>query len=234
MVQKIFSKKTKSIRKTDLYHFHYLLAYITQKTMDIEQKVKLVEQLFDRLENEITTFKSKTHLSCNSGCGQCCSKPDINASPLEFLPWAFYLFLNGKAEKTLEELNSTTNTYCHIYKSLSTTDQINGRCTNYKYRGLICRLFGYAANRDRNGQLRMTTCKIIKTGQEENFHAAEKAISEGLYVPVFTHYYTRLSQIDNRLAVTSLPINKALKIAIEEVLHYYAYRPFPGGMENIA
>jgi hypothetical protein len=44
----------------------------------------------------------------------------------------------------------------------------------------------------------------------------------------------QLSQIDNRLAITLLPINEALKIAIEEVLHYYAYRPFPGGLENIA
>jgi hypothetical protein len=80
----------------------------------------------------------------------------------------------------------------------------------------------------------MATCKIIKDGQQKNFHAAEEAISKGLYVPVFTDYYTRLSQIDNRLATTLLPINEALKMAIEEVLHYYAYRPFPGGLENIA
>jgi hypothetical protein len=202
--------------------------------MAIEQKVRLVEQLFDRLENETTLFRSESHLSCNTGCGQCCSKPNINASPLEFLPWAFYLFLNGKAEKTLEELKTKTNSNCHLFQSLYPTDQTNGRCSNYKYRGLICRLFGYAANRDKNGQLRMVTCKIIKEGQQENFNATEKAISEGLYIPVFTHYYTRLSQIDNRLAVTSIPINEALKMAIEEVLHYYAYRPFPGGLENIA
>ena len=202
--------------------------------MAIEHKVQLVEQLFDRLENEITSFRSQTQLHCKTGCGQCCSKPNINASPLEFLPWAFYLFLNGKAEAILEELNTKTNTNCHLYQSLSTTDQTNGRCTDYKYRGLICRLFGYASNRDKYGQLRMATGKIITHGQQANFAAAEKAISKGLYVPVFTDYYTRLSQIDNRLATTLLPINEALKMAIEEVLHYYAYRPFPGGLENIA
>jgi hypothetical protein len=43
-----------------------------------------------------------------------------------------------------------------------------------------------------------------------------------------------LTQIDFRLGTTMLPINEALKVAIEEVLHYYAYRPFPGGLENIA
>jgi hypothetical protein len=36
----------------------------------------------------------------------------------------------------------------------------------------------------------------------------------------------QLSQIDSRLGTTMMPINKALSTAIEEVLHYYAYRPF--------
>jgi hypothetical protein len=109
-----------------------------------------------------------------------------------------------------------------------------GSCSNYRYRGLICRLFGYAASRDKYGKLRLATCKIIKEGQQENYNTAEEAISKGLYVPIFTDYYMQLSQIDNRLATTILPINEALKTAIEEVLHYYAYRPFPGGLENIA
>lgn len=60
--------------------------------MSIESKVRLVELLFDRLENEITDFKLQTNLHCLSGCGKCCTKPDIDASPLEFLPWAFHLF----------------------------------------------------------------------------------------------------------------------------------------------
>jgi Fe-S-cluster containining protein len=200
--------------------------------MSIEHKVQLVEELFDRLENEITNFKSETNLHCLTGCGQCCSKPDINASPLEFLPWAFYLFLNGKAEEVLEELNTTT--FCHLYQSLSTADNKNGRCTNYKYRGLICRLFGYAASRDKYGKLRLATCKIIKENQQENYNNTEEAIRKDLYVPIFSDYYMQLTSIDHRLATTLLPINEALKMAIEEVLHYYAYRPFPGGLENIA
>lgn len=202
--------------------------------MSIEHKVHLVEELFDRLENEITDFKSETNLHCNNGCGPCCSKPDIDASPLEFLPWAFYLFLNGRAEITLDELNSKTNTFCHLYQSLSIVDNIKGRCTNYKYRGLICRLFGYAASRDKYGKLRLNTCKIIKESQQESYNNTQEAISKGLYVPIFTDYYMRLSTIDYRLAIILLPINEALKMAIEEVLHYYAYRPFPGGLENIA
>lgn len=202
--------------------------------MAIEHKVRLVEALFDRLEIEITTFKSETNLYCNAGCGKCCSKPNIDASPLEFLPWAFHLFLNGIAETTLEELNNSSNKNCHLYRPLSLLEHHKGNCSNYRYRGLICRLFGYAANTDKYGKLRLATCKIIKEEQQENFNTAEELIHKGQYVPIFTDYYMQLAQIDLKMGITLLPINEALKMAIEEVLHYYAYRPFPGGLENIA
>jgi hypothetical protein len=42
-----------------------------------------------------------------------------------------------------------------------------------------------------------------------------------------------LSQIDFRLGNTIVPINQALKMAIEEVLRYYAYRPFPRSYKKI-
>lgn len=202
--------------------------------MSIESKVRFVELLFDRLENEITDFKSQTNLHCLSSCGKCCTKPDIDASPLEFLPWAFYLFLNGKAEFMLNALNKKKITNCHLYQPLTLIDSPSGSCGNYRYRGLICRLFGYAASRDKFGELKLATCKIIKENQQENFNNTEEAIGKGLYVPIFTDYYMNLTQIDFRLGTTMLPINEALKVAIEEVLHYYAYRPFPGGLENIA
>ncbi len=202
--------------------------------MAIEHKVRLVEALFDRLEIEITAFKSETHLFCNAGCGKCCSNPSIDASPLEFLPWAFHLFLNGIAEETLAQLNNSASKNCHLYHPLSVLEHHKGNCTNYRYRGLICRLFGYAANTDKYGKLRLATCKIIKEEQQENFQTAEELINKGKHVPIFTDYYMRLAQIDLKMGIKLLPINEALKMAIEEVLHYYAYRPFPGGLENIA
>jgi hypothetical protein len=95
-------------------------------------------------------------------------------------------------------------------------------------------LFGYAATKDKYGQLRLATCKIIKTEQVKNFENASNLIQNGLPVPIFTDYYMNLSQIDYHLGNIILPINKALKYAIEEVLQYYAYRPLPNGFKNIA
>lgn len=193
--------------------------------MSIERRVQLVETLFYQLEKESAQFLESSGISCNAGCGKCCTYADVEASPLEFLPWAFHLFLNGEVEKTLQTLNETKSSTCIVYKPLSIID--HGRCSNYKFRGLICRLFGFAANTDKYGNLRLATCKIIKEGQADQYNTAAEAITKGLYVPVFTEYYMQLNQIDFRLGNIILPINKALKMALEEVLQYYAYRPFP-------
>ena len=203
--------------------------------MSIERRVQLVEALFEKLDTQISTFQHKTNLKCQSGCGHCCTNPTIEASPLEFLPYAFHLFLNGQAETTLTTLKTKQNTtICHLYSPLNIVDNTIGRCGNYKYRGLICRLFGYAASNDKFGQKRLVTCKIIKEGQQHAYQDTQDAINKGLYIPMFTEYYMQLSQIDFTMGNVIVPINNALILAIVAVLQYYAYRPFPSGLVNIA
>lgn len=193
--------------------------------MTIELKVKLVENLFHQLEKESSNFQQASGINCVSGCGKCCTYPNIEASPLEFLPWAFHMFISGKAEEMLTMLNGTHTLPCFLFTPVSLVDK--GHCASYKYRGLICRLFGFAASRDKYGSLRLATCKIIKEGQADNFRTTAEAITKGMYVPIFTDYYMQLNQIDFQMGNKILPVNKALKMALEEVLHYYAYRPVP-------
>ncbi len=202
--------------------------------MSVERKVRQVEALFNCLENEISTFKSQFDINCIQGCGKCCTKLDVEASPLEFLPWAFNLFLNGKAEETLVQLKAKTSTICTIYLPLSLVDNASGSCGNYKYRGLICRLFGYAATRDKYGKLRLATCKIIKERKAKAYDKGVKAIENGVSIPIFMDYYMQLSQIDFNLGNQILPINKALESALIEVLSYYTYRPVPHGFKKPA
>lgn len=193
--------------------------------MSIISRVQLVENLFHQLELESAQFQLKSGISCISGCGKCCTHPTIEASPLEFLPWAFHLFLQRKAEEMLNRLNTITSSTCTLYQPMSVVDK--GSCGSYKYRGLICRLFGFGANTDKYGNLRLATCKIIKEGQADSYNSTAEAITKGLYVPVFTEYYMQLNQIDFQLGNKMLPVNQALKMALEEVLRYYTYRPFP-------
>ncbi len=195
--------------------------------MSIEEKVNLVNELYQNLETEIKNFQTQTKLSCVVGCGKCCSTPDIDASPLEFLPWAFHIFIEGEAEEKLAILNNTTTPNCHLYQPKSIEEYTKGQCSDYKHRGLICRLFGYGATTDKYGKLRIASCSIIKEGQKENFDKSTIAINNGLQIPIFTEYYMQLSQIDFRMGNVFVPVNKAMKLALEEVLQYYSYRPFP-------
>lgn len=192
--------------------------------MSIVRKVRAVEKLYGELQQAISTFQSNTGLHCVSGCGLCCQKPDIEASILEFLPFAYHLYINGKADEWLEKMEHHQGDHlCALFAPLH-TDVQKGMCSQYLYRGMICRLFGFSATMNKYGQPILSTCKIIKTGQAHHYEEASQAVSEGLQIPVMRNYYSRLCNIDHRLTEKFYPINQAILYAIETVLAYYAYR----------
>lgn len=187
----------------------------------LEEKVQSVEAVFKKLDAEISKFQSWSTLHCDYSCGKCCFKPDIEATPLEFLPFAFHLFKTNRAEESLTKLNETNAEICMI---LHPRQSGAGLCSEYSHRGLICRLFGYSARTNKYGKRELITCQIIKTGQSEKFDEAEKKIESGMEVPVMSEYYMQLASIDFEMAREFYPINQAIRKAIENVLHYYAYR----------
>ena len=200
--------------------------------MSIVRKVRAVERLFDLLESEITSFQQKSRLQCIAGCGRCCMKADIESTPLEFLPFAFHLFLTGHAETYLHKLQNEKSGICSLF--IPTADSsFMGACGQYHYRGLICRLFGYAASRNKLGQLELATCKTIKTDQGEKVQEVNARLTE-MNPPIITDYYQKLAQIDFQLGNKLLPINQAVIMAIEVVLHHYSYRPFPKKLRRAA
>lgn len=197
--------------------------------MSIVTKVRQVQKVFEQLEAETDFVRKCTGISCLPGCGQCCTKPAIEASVLEFLPFAFELFLNRQSTSFRERLEQSEDDICLLFSGLSTISNVNyttGHCSQYALRGLICRLFGYATSRDKFGQRRFSTCKPIKEkfpGQVENleqFLPLEK-------IPGYTNYYQQLIRIDFRLGQEFNNINTSILRAIQEVEHYYQYRPFP-------
>jgi uncharacterized protein len=189
--------------------------------MELEEKVLAVEKVFDSLDAEIAQFRQWSGLGCKWGCGKCCFKPDIEATVLEFLPFAHHLYKNGLAFEWLEKLEASQDSICMILNPLQNGA---GMCSEYRHRGLICRLFGFSARTNKYGSKELVTCQVIKTEQEQNYHAAAERVSEGADLPVMNQYYMRLHSIDFQMAQEFFPINKAIKHAIEAILHYYAYR----------
>jgi Fe-S-cluster containining protein len=195
--------------------------------MTIPEKVKAVESVFEDLDAAINAFQQDSGLRCKSGCGKCCFKPDIHASILEFLPLAYHLYreANGNPELYRMALENETG-LCVILND----QQSFGMCSRYQYRGLICRLFGFSARRNKYGLRELVTCQIIKTEQEDAYTRVSLALKdEGKEVPVFVDYYQRLRNIDEELGGSQFPINEAIRRAFEFVMHYYSYRDLSEG-----
>lgn len=191
--------------------------------MNLLSKIKEVELVFADLEKDVQEFKSKTGLGCLSGCGQCCNKPDIEATVLEFIPFAYHLFQEEKAEGFMDQLEARgANSYCQNFHEIVPEGKA-GNCENYAYRGLVCRVFGYAASTDKNGEPRLATCKLMKTHFEEAYIRAVEAIRGGEKVPIINHYFMRLNAIDPRLTEKLYPINQAISLAIQYVSFHFTY-----------
>jgi uncharacterized protein len=160
-------------------------------------KARAVERLFVRLEKEMDSFRKESGIYCPTGCGACCQKPDIEATPLEFLPFALHVFDNATSNETLIQLKEKSDSICLVFRPHLTS--FGGLCNAYPHRGMICRLFGYSARRNKEGKKELVTCRIIKDEQKTNFESAISRIETGLGLPVMSDYYSQLSSIDPSL-----------------------------------
>tara|TARA_A100000171_G_scaffold52106_1_gene69062 strand:+ start:1885 stop:2493 length:609 start_codon:yes stop_codon:yes gene_type:complete len=201
--------------------------------MSIVRKVKSVEKIFAALDQQMNSLRDRSGLHCVSGCGKCCFKANIEATPLEFLPYALHLFLTKRIDEVYQGLLLNQSAMCTLFNPVK--DSLDkGGCSQYAYRGLICRLFGYSATRDKNGKPKFITCKIMKAGQGDTIAKIESDMEAGISAPMMSDYYFRLRSIDTELGTKMMPINQAIRQAIEVVMSYYAYRRPPAGYRKLS
>ncbi len=193
--------------------------------MDLLKKSKAVSEVFNELDVEVNSYLSESKLTCFAGCGKCCANPKVNASVMEFLPLSFDLYEKGIAEEILEILSDkkTQEGFCIMYKSTSENNE-SGYCSNYIKRGLICRLFGNSARKNKYGQKEILTCKKIKQGKNEEYLMVSEAINHGMKIPSGTDAYYQLKNLDTQLTEEQYPINLAIKKSLEAVLRDAYYK----------
>jgi uncharacterized protein len=189
--------------------------------MSLPKKVKAVEKIFLEFEKEETRFRKKFALQCKAGCSHCCTKPDIMAYPLEFFPFAWHLHEAGRADEVYVSLVNKKQTLCLLYDPMAPHGL--GGCLDYEYRGLICRLFGFSRTTDKNDSSRIFTCRIIKEMYPQHF--GPKAPMPGTVpkAPLTAKYYSLLRAIDPDQSTELLPINDAIRKAIEAASIYFLF-----------
>ncbi len=192
--------------------------------MNLLEKSKAVEEIFQELEQESRQFHEQAGMGCLTGCGFCCANPEVPASPLEFLPLAFDLYEKGIADDIANQLANQENPgICVVYRS-NPTDVTKGFCGNYSKRGLICRLFGASARKNnKTGLKELITCKILKAEKAAEFQSVTARINSDMQIPLAPAFYTRIKDIDEALT-NQYPVNQAILMALELVLRYKFYQ----------
>jgi len=176
-------------------------------------KIQRVQRILNEASRATDKFCKLSGLEGIKGCHDCCLKKDIMASPLEFLPLAHALYKKGSADKVYDHMGNLKENVPCFFLSIKNK---KGGCAQYENRGLICRLFGFSSNTDRENNPRLITCKKIKN--TESYHNLTPTIMRKS--PKFQEFYIQLEAIDFSMAGEQLQINDAIRRAIEIVLNY--------------
>ncbi|EQC45732.1 YkgJ family cysteine cluster protein [Bacteriovorax sp. Seq25_V] len=177
-----------------------------------------VEQIYERSNETFSTYQKEQGLHCPSDCGKCCLSKEISATVLEMLPTAIRLYKEGIHEQIYETLVQVNTPQCIFYAPTS-ADGTKGRCLNYHTRPSVCRSFGAAAVRGKLGDKKLSICRVLKDTYPE--------LLPGLKVeeaPVVGEYARQIAGININLGTQILPINEALKLALDKVIFYSQFK----------
>lgn len=176
-----------------------------------ELESKVVE-VYIRLDRAVAEFAARTGLACPSGCGRCCRSEKVEATVLECVPLAFELFRTGQAELILLRLEENNcERQCVLYRPDFTEAGLWG-CSQYRHRAVVCRLFGFAGNRDRDGLPRIAMCRVMKENDAPCLAAEDLSP-----MPLFSDAGLAVTALHPGLGTIRMPINEALYEALQKV-----------------
>jgi Fe-S-cluster containining protein len=177
---------------------------------------RLVESVYEDMEHTYSGYQRRTGLTCTHGCGACCNNPEVDATPLEMLPLALSFYDQGRAEEILESLQQYSGFSCFHFVRHS-LDGTRGQCGVYQQRPSLCRMFGAAGVSSKQGQPRLSVCRTIKQDRPAAYEQALISVQSDP-PPRMSDGKERVRQLDYALGKQDLPINQALKVALEKVL----------------
>lgn len=184
--------------------------------MNIRELAFNLQKVYEDMSRTFSQFQVKSGLSCPSGCGQCCTTPEIEATVLEMIPLALKFLDEGQALTWLKILEKNTQQMCLLFEA--SDDSGSGKCLTYHHRPALCRMFGAAGAYDKHHIVKLSLCKPLKEK-----HSAYNDFVKNENIPVMSEWYTKVMSLDPNLAMTKFPINQALKQALDKILFYAQY-----------
>lgn len=173
--------------------------------------IEQVSAILSQIDQEIEVLQQASGLQCPSGCGKCCENPQVETTPLEVLPLALELVKTNKAEYWLEKATKVNYAGVCIFYEPDPLVAGNGRCGVYTWRPALCRLFGFAAVRNKHEQSELAACKIHKQTMPEVLANLPIALA-----PNFSDFSMQLRNLQPEQS-DLMPINEAVAIAINKI-----------------
>ena len=176
--------------------------------------VSQVMDLYTQIDKAVAEFQLQCGLRCPAGCGACCPTANVETTILEMMPLAQEILCRGEAEAWLQKLKSPIEAgKCLLY--ITDPEQTaTGCCSFYRWRPSLCRLFGFAAVRNRNGGRSLSVCRYIRQNDPKGAAAATVLAEQA---PAFFQYSVLVYNLHPVLGNILLPINTALHQAIERI-----------------
>ena len=186
-----------------------------------------VRALYRRLDRRTSSFRRASGLSCPPGCGECCLSAEVEATELELLPLALHLQREGSLTGLLERLREGEGGGVCVFHSREPLGRFGGRCTVYSWRPLVCRLFGFASAAGAGGRPELAVCRAMRSADPTAARAAAEAAGR-LTPPVMRAWSLAVYRLDPVLGSSPLPVNDALRQALERVALEQGLRGRPG------
>lgn len=182
-----------------------------------------VRALFSSVDQQTQAVAEASGIRCPPGCGTCCDNPSVEARVTEMMPAALRLVREGRAEQVHEALERALENkgVCvfferHALPPGGNPERTYGRCGAYADRPTLCRLFGFAGFRDKRGAPALAACWVHHDSQPNVMDRAHDLVAQGsLRLPVFVDVATQVESQEGGRFAAPMPINRALKEALE-------------------
>lgn len=183
--------------------------------MNIREFAFNLEKVYAEMSDTFSAYQNGTGLKCPPGCGRCCTNPEIEASVLEMIPFALKIYDQGQLEEWLEKIDERKNPQCILLEENAATGK--AQCISYHERPSLCRMFGVAGTFNKHNEVTHAICKHLK-----ELNSTIPEVNES--TPLIPQWSAKLSALDPELIKIKLPINLAIKGALEKIAFYTQYQ----------
>ena len=177
-------------------------------------------------------WKKAASFSCQDGCGECCSHFEPDVLECEALYLAAWILEHDfpLAERLMDGSHASLNNEdgCILFKPDSPY-----HCTVYGGRCLICRLFGYSGDLDKDGKRRWRPCRFYPADkllpfEHRTYGEDELTVLSPVPLPVMSDFMEQALSLSPDSSGHTEALRVALVAALKRLM-FIAYIKGDGG-----